>query len=51
MTIELTTPDGKKILLTNINVGSRIKWEYLTSSGEKKTYYLKMTDKERMVMN
>ena len=51
MTIELTTPKGKKIILTDINIGGRIKWEYFTSSGEKKVYYLKVTDKERMVMN
>ena len=51
MTIELTTPEGKKILLENVSIGGQFKWEYYTTNGDRKIYYIRLTNKEASVMN
>jgi hypothetical protein len=51
MTINLTTPEGEIIKLENVSIGGLFKWEYYTTYGKKKTYYIRVTDNEASVMN
>ena len=39
MKIKLTY-NGKEQIIDNVSVGGRFKWEYTTSYGEKKVYYI-----------
>ena len=51
MTINLTTPERKIIVLENVSIGGLFKWQYYTTNGEEKTYYIRITGKEASVMN
>ena len=50
MKIEITY-EGRKYIIDNVSIGGLIKWEYVTSDGSKKIYYIRITDKEKSVMN
>ena len=45
------TYNGKEQTIENVEVGGLITWEYVTSLGEKKKYFIHITDKEKSVMN
>ena len=45
------TYNGKEQIIENVSIGGQIAVEFVTSAGEKMIYCLKITNKERAVLN